>query len=83
MYNYYEVDLADSRNYDYTLGGTVSIAVISNRYPKPEEIEKYLDAHNHRLKHLKVCFISDPLKERESEDIAPFMADSITLIDDD
>ena len=77
MFDYYEVELAKSREYDHTLGGTVSIGVFSDTCPEPDDIEKYLVSTNSRFRHLKVCFISDPLGEKEIRDIIPYVEEVI------
>ncbi len=81
MFDYYEVELANSREYDYTLGDTVTIAIVSDTYPEADDIEKYLVSTNSRFQHLKVCAISDPLSEIDIKACLPFVEEVIDLDD--
>ena len=78
MKTYYEVELAKNRDYDYTLGDTVSIAVISDKYPNSTEIEEYLKKTNSRFCHLKVCYIVE-LLEMDMPMVIPYVEETIEL----
>ena len=71
---YYEVDLAEYDNYDYTKGDTVMIVVISDAYPDTQMIEDYLKET--RFQGLKVCNISEIV---EMDDVMPYAASVINL----
>ena len=77
--DYYEVELAESSDYDYTLGDTVTIAATSDKYPEEKDIEDVLISLNDRFKHLKVCYINDPLSENEMKEVIPFVEEVISL----
>ena len=81
--DYYEVELANSRDYDYTKGDTVMLAVLSDKYPEPEEIEDFLKKSDSRFKSLKVCYICGPLSENETRDYIPFAEELIDLVNSD
>lgn len=76
MKNYYEVDLANSRDYDYTKGNTVEIAVISSVYPNAKNIENYLTETNSRFSKLSVCNICEIDR---MEEVIPFMEEIVDL----
>ena len=76
MPKYYEVDLAKTKDYDYTKGDTVTIAVISSTYPDDEEIETYLKTSNHRFNKLYVCNI---VEIDDMESVIPFVEEIIDL----
>ena len=76
MSKYYEVDLGKTREYDYTKGDTVTIAVTSDTYPKANEIENFLEKTNSRFSKLKVCNICEIFAMNE---VIPFVEEIITL----
>ncbi len=78
MTDYYEIELATSRDYDYTKGDTVTLAVISSTYPDPDEIENYLKETNNKFDNLKVCYIGE-IDAVDMPNVIPFVEEIIDL----
>jgi len=70
MMKWYEVDLAESREYDYTKGDTITIAVASSVYPNADDIDDFINQTNYSFSNLKTCNIVEIDK---SEEVIPYV----------